>query len=247
LEGANGFEPPKILKAAKAMATKKQRSANRRNAKKSTGPKTPEGKAVSCMNRLSDGLYSSALILPGENRAHFEAILRQNRDLYQPQDASHHQLVDQLTATQWRMLRVELIEAGTLIQYGDAPASDCLGPYERVMRMHGRLSRLWFKLYKELQAIKEAHAQEVLAKKPCAIPQKKPGVWLNSAKTPGPQQLSSPGRRVASSPAQTSTPSVDVGEPRSPVRSPTACCKQPGEMAETCHWPYLPIELNNSK
>jgi hypothetical protein len=32
---------------------------------------------------------------------------------------------------------VELIEAGTLIQYGDAPAADCLGPYERVMRMHG--------------------------------------------------------------------------------------------------------------
>jgi hypothetical protein len=230
------------------MATKKQRSANRRNAKKSTGPKSPEGKAVSCMNRLSDGLYSSALILPGENRAHFEAILRENRDLYQPQDASHHQLVDQLTATQWRMLRVELIEAGTLIQYGDAPASDCLGPYERVMRMHGRLSRLWFKLYKELQAIKEARAEEAPGEESCSLTQKSPGIRPVSRRNArAATELGSPCHRVAPSPPQTSTPSVDVGEPRSPVRSPTACCKQPGKMAETCHWPYLPIELNNSK
>jgi hypothetical protein len=186
------------MRAAKPMATKKQRSANRRNAKKSTGPKSPEGKAVSCMNRLSDGLYSSALILPGENRAHFEAILRQNRDLYQPQDVSHHQLVDQLTATQWRMLRVELIEAGTLIQYGDAPAADCLGPYERVMRMHGRLPRLWFKLYKELQAIKEARQKKHLERNRALSRKKALAFGRFPAETPGPQQNS--GRRVTVSP-----------------------------------------------
>ena len=36
------------------MATQKQIDANRSNAKKSTGPKTSEGKAASKFNRLSN-------------------------------------------------------------------------------------------------------------------------------------------------------------------------------------------------
>ena len=38
----------------------KQLAANRRNAQKSTGPKTPEGRAVSKMNALKHGILSKA-------------------------------------------------------------------------------------------------------------------------------------------------------------------------------------------
>ena len=136
------------------MATKKQTAANRLNAQKSTGPASPEGKAASSMNRLRDGLYASTVILPNENQAEFDQLHRRNEELFEPQEAAHHLLVDQLTVAQWKMLRAEIIEAGVLIQHGDEAADICLASYERVTRIHARLQRLWFKLFKELQAIK---------------------------------------------------------------------------------------------
>jgi hypothetical protein len=141
------------------MATKKQTAANRLNAKKSTGPATPEGKAASSMNRLRDGLYSSTVILPNENQSEFDQLHRRNQELFQSPDAAHQLLVEQLTVAQWKMLRAEVIEAGVLIQHGDEPADICLASYERVSRIHARLQRVWFKLFKELQALRVARPE----------------------------------------------------------------------------------------
>jgi len=53
------------------MTTKKQAAANKENAKNSTGPKTPEGKAVVAMNAISHGILSRRLFLGGENPVEF--------------------------------------------------------------------------------------------------------------------------------------------------------------------------------
>ncbi len=45
------------------MATPSQAYANARNAKRSTGPKTPEGKAKSSKNALKHGLRSEEIVL----------------------------------------------------------------------------------------------------------------------------------------------------------------------------------------
>ena len=44
--------------------TTKRLTANRRNALKSTGPKTEEGKARASLNALKHGLRASSLALP---------------------------------------------------------------------------------------------------------------------------------------------------------------------------------------
>ena len=49
------------------MATQAQIDANRANAQKSTGPKTPEGKAKSRRNGLKHGLTAEACMLADED------------------------------------------------------------------------------------------------------------------------------------------------------------------------------------
>ena len=49
------------------MTSEKKAQANRRNALKSTGPKTPEGKAAVRLNALRHGLRSEEILLRGED------------------------------------------------------------------------------------------------------------------------------------------------------------------------------------
>jgi hypothetical protein len=93
------------------MATKKQIAANRRNARKSTGPKTPAGKARSAQNATKHGLLSRWPVLPEEDGAAFER-LREN--LYcelLPLSQLERLLVTRLAAVQWRLARVPQLEA----------------------------------------------------------------------------------------------------------------------------------------
>ena len=52
-----------------------QVGANIQNAKKSTGPVTPEGKATSSKNRLSHGFASSTRFIHDEDPEEFNALL----------------------------------------------------------------------------------------------------------------------------------------------------------------------------
>src|SRR3989442_13216260 len=56
------------------MPTEAQINANRLNAKKSTGPTSPEGKARSSLNALKSGIDAWSHIIPGEDPAELEAL-----------------------------------------------------------------------------------------------------------------------------------------------------------------------------
>ncbi len=57
------------------MSTQKQIEANRRNAQKSTGPRTPEGRAAVHLNGVTHGLTAETLVLPGEDQSDFAVLL----------------------------------------------------------------------------------------------------------------------------------------------------------------------------
>jgi hypothetical protein len=54
------------------MATEAQIEANRANAQKSTGPRTPEGKETAAPNALKHGLFARETVIRGEKEEEFE-------------------------------------------------------------------------------------------------------------------------------------------------------------------------------
>ena len=96
------------------MATKAQIKANCENAKKSTGPRTEEGKARVSLNALKHGLLAQDAVLPEEDPAEFDRQLRDlERDL-RPENSLEFELVRQIVDAQWRMRRLVRIETAFL-------------------------------------------------------------------------------------------------------------------------------------
>jgi hypothetical protein len=93
------------------MATHQQIHANRRNALRSTGPKTPAGKAVSSRNALKHGLRARAALLPGEDKHAFERLFKAFRAHYRPLDRLQEILVEQMAVAYWKLSRLARIES----------------------------------------------------------------------------------------------------------------------------------------
>jgi hypothetical protein len=93
------------------MSTINQIRANRRNAQKSTGPKTPEGKDRVRFNALVHGLRAESAVMPGEDQTKFDQHLARLSAAWMPQDDMEKSLVEQIAVTQWKLARIDRNEA----------------------------------------------------------------------------------------------------------------------------------------
>jgi hypothetical protein len=94
-----------------AMISQKQDRANCANAQKSSGPRTPEGKAVSSRNALKSGLYATTLVAHGESKEDFNLLKAQFYRQYQPATPQARLIVDRLIANNWILQRFDHIES----------------------------------------------------------------------------------------------------------------------------------------
>jgi len=92
------------------MASEKQVSANQRNAAKSTGPKTQNGKLQSRRNAVRHGLTATTVVTAIEDAEEFERFEAAIRADYHPVSTIEHELVARLTSLLWRLRRATLIE-----------------------------------------------------------------------------------------------------------------------------------------
>ena len=94
------------------MTSDKQARANQRNARKSTGPKTTEGKAAVRLNAVKHGLLSREVLLPGEDEAALKELSERLQDELQPAGVLEDILVEEIITAVWRLRRLRRVEAG---------------------------------------------------------------------------------------------------------------------------------------
>jgi hypothetical protein len=94
--------------------SQKRIDANRRNAQKSTGPRTPEGKSRSRFNGLKHGLTATVPVLPGEDPAAFQARLDAMIESCAPKNQVEIELLERVAATTWSLERATRAETAQL-------------------------------------------------------------------------------------------------------------------------------------
>ena len=94
------------------MTSLKQVDANRRNAQRSTGPRTAEGKGSSRLNAIRHGLTAQTVIPAFESSADYRCFEKGIAEAYRPRTAVHAELVARLASLLWRLRRAATIETG---------------------------------------------------------------------------------------------------------------------------------------
>src|SRR5574341_1521342 len=198
------------------MISDRKLEANRRNARLSKGPKTPEGKAAVRFNALKHGLAAEHLVLQDEEQQPFDELLSAYLDEHLPQGPTETDLVHQLVTASWRLRRLRAMETGLfelrLIDDDEDLKEDYTGlrtqerlayvfarsaeKFNILARYEARIERSFYRALHEIQRLKAGRAGQ-----PVPPPQV---VEINAPEDPepAPQTLGS----SASQPAETQGP-----------------------------------------
>lgn len=115
------------------MASQKQIEANRRNARRSTGPRTAAGKAVSKRNAVKHGVLSSNAVSPYEDRERYDALQAQLVSELEPETALECALVERLTNLLWREKRLAEAETEKFTMRNRSADEARFGPSSRTL------------------------------------------------------------------------------------------------------------------
>jgi len=194
------------------MATLKQFEANRRNAQKSAGPKTPEGKAAVSMNALRHGLRARTVVLPGEKREEFAQLCDDLEVEWHPQSRTEQFYVEQMAVSQWKLTRMEVVEVNF---FKDAEAAQNQLPMlDRLWQAECRLERSYARAQHELQRLQSSRRdQDQQPEEPAPPPE--PAAEAAAAE-PEPIQ-NTPDSTYTAAPA-TAAPTTNIQHPKSNIQ-----------------------------
>src|SRR6266478_2064071 len=230
------------------MATEKQFEANRQNAQKSTGPKTPEGRAAVRLNGVKHGLTAETIVLKGESQADFTNLLDSLEAEHAPTSPTEEALVVQLAMATWRLRRLYHQEAGFYtcqlqslvgmqkdLNLDDAGRMGHAAAWSESTltmfnRQEGRLERSFYRALHELQRLRKEREANLALVSPETPESPNKGV---SADHPT-AQASARGLRCPKCPLS------NIQHPKSPIRplpQPTIC-NDPAPQSTTSHPTY---------
>ena len=101
-------------KGAFLMATEAQILANRRNSKKSTGPKKRQGKAGVSQNAVKHGLFARQTVISSENQDDFCKERERIISELAPESPMESMLAERIVILSWRLQRIDHIQNQTI-------------------------------------------------------------------------------------------------------------------------------------
>jgi hypothetical protein len=189
------------------MSTQPQIDANRLNALRSTGPRTPEGKLASSQNARSHGFTSAILQVAPAQQPAFDTLEAQLRETVNPAPGLEEELFRQLLTSAWQLRRLARWEEEMLCDetnpFDDPAAEAKLKRFHRYKSAHQRTFDRALREIRDLQSVRAALQQIEPDLRP-AIPAEAPLVRLPIVL----KALKAAGRTVGQAvwPAQRNTP-----------------------------------------
>jgi hypothetical protein len=186
------------------MSSSQKIEANRRNAQKSTGPRTLSGKAIASMNSLKHGLCSSKPLLSTENEAQFAQFTSDWVDKLQPLGVHEEFLAEQIIMAVWHLKRVKHLYDGLLEMEirNNSLLDESIHPFSmtsesyvelgRIDRHRNVLQRTYERSLAELKRLQAERAEE-----DCSLAeaeQNEPNFPTTGAEVPSPVLLNLPDR-----------------------------------------------------
>ena len=89
------------------MSSEKKIEANRRNGRKSAGPKSDEGKSRSRLNALKHGMRANLLVLPGEDAEACQGRVDGWIDSLKPRNEAEQYLAERAARISLQLDRIE--------------------------------------------------------------------------------------------------------------------------------------------
>src|SRR5262245_24797152 len=116
--GPPGRRPRALASTRKAatMCSEAQRRANIRNARFSTGPKTPRGKQSASANSYKHGRYARKPVVPTVEQKEFQDWLAAWLDRHRPDGPDETHLIEAAALAAWKRDRGQEIEAAAINQ-----------------------------------------------------------------------------------------------------------------------------------
>ena len=157
----------------------KQHQANRQNAQKSTGPKTPEGREAVRFNALTYGLRTRQTIIPTENAKEYSDLWDELDAEWQPQTRTERLYMETMVTSQWLLKRIAESEQHIYVFIGNLEERFKMLSY--VYKMRAQLERSFRTAIadmrqsrKEPKAIQTQPPQAQQPAKPASVPATKP-------------------------------------------------------------------------
>ena len=140
------------------MASPAQITANQANAQLSTGPRTPEGKALAAANSRKDGLTAQTLVITHDQQPAFDQFRRDLRHDTRPEGALEDEFFQRLLTYGWNLRRARALESTLLAETDPIHDEESANKLHRIARYRRELERSYDRALAQLRHLQTQRA-----------------------------------------------------------------------------------------